>query len=49
MAPQRFPLHVFLEDILRTGLELGSEPAAVTVRPLPAEPSPVRLVLLGMF
>lgn len=48
-APQRFPLDAFMEDVLHAGLELGSEPAAVIVRPLPVEPSPVCLVLLGTF
>lgn len=44
-----FLLHVFIEDTPHARPKLGSEPAAVTVRPLPMETPPICLVLLRTF
>lgn len=44
-----FLLHVFIEDTPHARPKLGSELAAVTVRPLPMETPPICLVLLRTF
>lgn len=44
-----FLLHVFIEDTPHAGPKLGSEPVAVTVRPLPMEAPPICLILLRTF
>lgn len=44
-----FLLHVFFEDTPHAVPKLGSEPAVVTVRPLPMEAPSICLVLLRMF
>lgn len=44
-----FLLHIFIEDTPHAGPKLGSEPVAVTVRPLPMEAPPICLILLRTF